>query len=246
MLCNGMMMNTKTKTAPIPPTWMSMNFWKSEDWINLQDELEASCDGEHWSPAKYDILRPFALTPLKKTKVVFLNSKPPKGNISDGLAFSTRGKLISQETLRLFDEMRRDLGGYSPHHGNLDQWATEGVLLLNSVLVSESKTGKAIQEEVWDNLIYEVLFELSNVNPELVVVTFGTRAYDLCVDLGLEYMVNRLFAYSDVLDHEAKNGIHNSQLFSRVNTALESSKLRKINWSLPGCHQPTIKKPPVG
>ena len=77
-------------------------------------------------------------------RVCILGQDPYHGpRQAHGLAFSVpRGVAIPPSLRNIFKELARDCGGTPPAHGDLGSWASQGVLLLNSVLsVSEGQAG---------------------------------------------------------------------------------------------------------
>ena len=83
-------------------------------------------------------------TSLDDTKVVLIGQDPyHKVNQAHGLSFSVNPEIkIPPSLVNIFKELKDDLGCEVPNHGFLKSWATQGVLLLNSILsVEEGKPG---------------------------------------------------------------------------------------------------------
>ena len=82
------------------------------------------------------IFHAFEQSPFEKTKVVILGQDPYHGQgQAHGLCFSVPDGIEQPPSLQnIFKEIEKDLGIPSPHSGNLDRWATQGVLLLNATL----------------------------------------------------------------------------------------------------------------
>ncbi len=80
----------------------------------------------------------------EKVRVCILGQDPYHGpGQAHGLAFSVpRGVAIPPSLRNVFKELVRDCGGTPPAHGDLRNWADQGVLLLNTVLsVAEGQAG---------------------------------------------------------------------------------------------------------
>ncbi|NMR85590.1 uracil-DNA glycosylase, partial [Vibrio parahaemolyticus] len=87
-------------------------------------------------PDMYSIFNALHYTAYKDVKVVILGQDPYHGeNQAHGLSFSVKkGVPIPPSLLNIYKELKDDLGYEIPNHGNLEKWAKEGVLLLNTVL----------------------------------------------------------------------------------------------------------------
>lgn len=95
------------------------------------------------------VLRALALVPRAAVRVVILGQDPYHGpGQAEGLAFSVpRGHKIPPSLRNIDLELARDLGLAPPGHGQLDAWAHQGVLLLNTVLTVED--GHAASHAGW-------------------------------------------------------------------------------------------------
>ena len=94
---------------------------------------------EHWFAA-------LNVTPFDQVKVVILGQDPYHGpGQAHGLCFSVpQGVRVPPSLINIYKELNRDLGMSIPPHGNLQSWAQQGVLLLNSTLtVEHSRAGLA-------------------------------------------------------------------------------------------------------
>ncbi len=78
-------------------------------------------------------------TPLAQTKVVVIGQDPYHGpGQAHGLCFSVQpGVKTPPSLVNIYKELKRDLNIDIPSHGNLQHWAEQGVLLLNTSLTVE-------------------------------------------------------------------------------------------------------------
>lgn len=120
-------------------------------------------------------LRSFDLTPLHDVRVVILGDHPsPIGNVSDGLAFSSRlTRQYCRATADICDELKRDLGIADNDLSGLDHWASRGVLLLNRVLTTEHKNGTAHVGVGWEQLTDTVIRILADDPVPKVFMLWG-------------------------------------------------------------------------
>ena len=90
-----------------------------------------------YPPAK-QIFNAFNLTPFDKVKVVILGQDPyhSRGQ-AHGLSFRAQRRYPSPSLVNIFKEIESDLAvkpPKTPVSGNLENWAKQGVLLLNAIL----------------------------------------------------------------------------------------------------------------
>eukprot|EP01126_Amoeba_proteus_P010128 TRINITY_DN1392_c0_g2_i7.p1 TRINITY_DN1392_c0_g2~~TRINITY_DN1392_c0_g2_i7.p1 ORF type:complete len:733 (-),score=135.97 TRINITY_DN1392_c0_g2_i7:397-2595(-) len=88
-------------------------------------------------PKDEEVLNAFSFTPLDKVKVVILGQDPYFGpGQAHGLAFSVqKGTPVPPSLKRIYHVLERDISGFqAPNHGCLEEWARQGVLLLNATL----------------------------------------------------------------------------------------------------------------
>ena len=95
-------------------------------------------------PPADDIFNAFAFTPLEKVKVVILGQDPYYGEgQAHGLCFSVKPDVeIPPSLVNIYQELHDDCGCYIPNNGCLTKWATQGVLLLNTVAYRAGAPGQ--------------------------------------------------------------------------------------------------------
>ena len=87
-------------------------------------------------PNMYDIFNALRYTSFENTRAVILGQDPYHGpHQAHGLCFSVLKGIAPPPSLKnIFRELSDDVGFIPPHHGELTEWAKQGVLMLNSVL----------------------------------------------------------------------------------------------------------------
>ena len=85
------------------------------------------------------IFNAFTLTPVDQLKVIILGQDPYHNpGEAMGLCFSVpAGVKIPPSLNNIYKELKNDVGFDHPGHGDLSQWARQGVLLLNAFLTVE-------------------------------------------------------------------------------------------------------------
>jgi uracil-DNA glycosylase len=132
--------------------------------------------------------------------------------------------------VNIYAELRSDLGITTPNHGNLEQWARQGVLLLNTSLTVRSGAANSHQGKGWEQFTDEVL-RVVNAKPHRVVfILWGANARrkKALIDTARHTVIES--AHPSPLS--AHNGFFGSRPFSRANAALVEAGLEPIDWRL--------------
>ncbi len=117
-------------------------------------------------------------TPFELVKVVILGQDPYHGaGQAHGLSFSVPvGVPAPPSLVNILTELERDTGVARPPHGNLSAWASQGVLLLNSVLTVESGRPGSHQGKGWEFFTDTVIERLAGSRDGLVFMLWGAYA----------------------------------------------------------------------
>ena len=104
-------------------------------WIELSSKVKNSYENKIIYPKPSLMFNAFNSTHLKDVKVVIIGQDPYHGqDQANGLSFSVNeGIAIPPSLLNIFKELESDLSIPFPNSGNLQLWANQGVLLLNTV-----------------------------------------------------------------------------------------------------------------
>ena len=128
-------------------------------------------------PPKNKIFNAFNFFEFKDTKIIILGQDPyhQKGQ-ANGLCFSVNdGIKIPPSLKQIFKEIKNDIGTDTPKSGNLERWAKQGVLLLNTALtVRESKPGS--HSKIWEKFTNLILTYISEHLDNCVVFLWGNHA----------------------------------------------------------------------
>ena len=127
-------------------------------------------------------LRALQLTPPEEVRVVILGQDPYHGRgQAEGLAFSVAPGVPLPPSLRnIFKELQRDLGMHAPTFpepgGSLVNWATQGVLLLNTCLTVEEGRPASHAGRGWEVLTDAVIRAVSGAKHPVVFMLWGAHA----------------------------------------------------------------------
>ena len=193
--------------------------------------------GKRIFPHSSDWFRALELTPLPAVRVVILGQDPYHGEgQAHGLCFSVRpGVKPPPSLLNIYKEMATDCGIPPATHGFLEHWATQGVLLLNSVMTVESGKAGSHQNRGWERFT-DAVVRLVAAKPEPVVfLLWGAYAQKKAafvqdVAAGGRHLVLKSPHPSPLSAH---NGWFGSKPFSQTNAFLEQHGRGTIDWALP-------------
>lgn len=126
------------------------------------------------------IFNAFDKCPFDQTKVVILGQDPYHGlNQAMGLSFSVNdGIAFPPSLINIFKEIKDDLGTDMPASGNLERWATQGVLLLNATLTVRANSAGSHQKKGWEQFTDAVIKCLSDEKEGVVFLLWGKYAQD--------------------------------------------------------------------
>lgn len=189
--------------------------------------------GKRIFPKGKDWFRALDLTPLDKVRVVILGQDPYHGKgQAHGLCFSVQaGVRPPPSLLNIYKELETDLGIIRPTHGFLEHWASQGVLLLNSVLTVQMGQAASHRDRGWERFTDRIIREVNAKNEPVVFMLWGSYAQKKAafVDTSLHLVLKA--AHPSPLS--AHSGFFGCQHFSKANAFLESRGMEPIDWALP-------------
>jgi uracil-DNA glycosylase len=116
--------------------------------------------------------------PFEDVKVVIIGQDPYHGHgQGHGLAFSVQEGVNPPPSLKnIFKELESDVGIDHPSHGNLECWATQGILLLNTVLTVRRGEANSHSKMGWEDCSDEIVEALNEKRDGLVFLLWGAPA----------------------------------------------------------------------
>ena len=183
-------------------------------------------------PPGNKIFNAFQLTKFEKLKVVILGQDPYHGiGQAHGLSFSVEQGIKPPPSLNnIFKELESDLGLKRPDHGNLEKWAQQGVLLLNSILTVEKGSPGSHSKRGWEIFTDEVLNTITSLRKNTVFILWGQKAQDKCHFI--DSTENLVIKSSHPSPYSAHGGFLGSKPFSRTNNYLKDHGYDPIDWDL--------------
>jgi len=209
-------------------------FLLSPQMDNLRDFLfqEKQAQKIIYPPSK-QIFSALNTTPLADVKVVILGQDPYHGpNQANGLSFSVQKGIALPPSLRnIFHELHTDLDIPAPRHGDLTKWATQGVLLLNSVLTVEAGQPTSHQKQGWEAFTDEVIDVLNEQREHIVFILWGAYAQRKGQRINRDKHLVLTAAHPSPLAAN-RGGFFGCKVFSKTNQYLKQHGIEPIDWQL--------------
>jgi uracil-DNA glycosylase len=189
-----------------------------------------------------NILEALRVTPLSTVKVVILGQDPYHGpGQAHGLSFSVMPGIPLPPSLRnIRKELLADLGDIWPAGvGTLTPWASQGVLLLNTILTVEEGNPTSHAGIGWEDLTSRLLGAIVHTKKDEPVVFVAWGKYAQSVIYKLKFgPKHTVLAGVHPSPLSAHNGFFGSKPFSKINTFLLKEGATPIQWNL-GSSDPT-------
>lgn len=186
-------------------------------------------------PAKENVFKAFELTSYHDTKVVILGQDPyPDAANAMGLSFSVYPDVpVPRSLLNIYKERLSDLNITPSSHGDLSDWAKQGVLLLNTTLTLIEHQSNSHVKYGWNTLFTDKVIELlNNKTTPIVFVLWGKNAHEyIPVITNKNHLVITSSHPSPMSALRTSEPFIGSRPFSRINEFLESTGQKAIDWS---------------
>ena len=183
-------------------------------------------------PKGKDIFNAFNATGFDQVKIVILGQDPYHGpNQAHGLSFSVPlGERVPPSLMNIYKELSADVAFTPPSHGNLLNWAEQGVLLLNSVLTVEHQQAASHQKQGWEQFTDAVIEKLNSQRQNLVFMLWGAYAQKKgsCIDQD-KHLVLQAPHPSPLSAHRGFLGCRH---FSKANDYLVANNQEPIHWQI--------------
>lgn len=129
-------------------------------------------------PPEGQIFRAFELCDPDRVKVVIIGQDPYHGEgQANGLAFSVaRGVKIPPSLVNIFKEVAASGFTADPTSGELERWAQQGVLLLNSVLTVGAHQAASHASRGWERLTDAAIAAINKQQSGVVYMLWGSYA----------------------------------------------------------------------
>jgi uracil-DNA glycosylase len=229
-------------------TMIQQLFQDKERTKRIEDKINEEKQNfpEKLYPKPDYIFRAFQMTPLRKTKVIFIGQDPyfncevyKTDNVPQayGLSFSVPYNFKTPSSL---DNIYKNLIKFThfkskPEHGCLDHWARQGCLMLNTSLTVRDGQ-KNCHSNLWRTFTDDIIKYINNNLDYVVFVLWGAEAFKKVNMIDLDKHDIIVSSHPSGFSVDKKMGSHeafsNVDHFGKINKYLNSHKKTPIDWNL--------------
>lgn len=183
-------------------------------------------------PPEADRFTALNKTPFEHVRVVILGQDPYHGeNQAHGLSFSVKPNIkVPPSLVNIYKELEMDLGIPPAQHGFLEQWAEQGVLLLNSVLTVEASKAGSHQNKGWEIFTDKIIEQINGEHQGVVFMLWGAYAQKKGRHIDRDKHCVLESVHPSPLS--VYRGFLGCQHFSKANEYLMSQGKTPIEWAL--------------
>ncbi|HAD99603.1 MAG TPA: uracil-DNA glycosylase [Gammaproteobacteria bacterium] len=221
--------------------WALIADWSQQlDFIFKQDYYQQlleflEYESEHNKtiyPPQDQIFNAFDLSSFENTKVIILGQDPYHNEgQAHGLSFSVpKGVSIPPSLRNIYQELLSDLDITPSQSGNLTHWASQGVLLLNSVLTVEKNSPGSHAKSGWVDFTDTVIDILNEKKQNLVFLLWGAYAQKKA-EL-IDQNKHLVLTAAHPSPFSAHKGFFGCKHFSQTNDYLKMHNQQTIDWTL--------------
>ncbi|MFT5359903.1 MAG: uracil-DNA glycosylase [Candidatus Paceibacteria bacterium] len=221
------------KDTHIEESWKGRlnDFFLSATWKELDKFVQNERRSKTIYPKHNSLFKAFELTPFEDVKVVILGQDPYHGEgQAHGLCFSvSEGVKVPPSLRNIYKEIESDLGiEKDPTAGNLEEWGSQGVFLLNAILSVVASQPASHRGFGWEEFTDTVIKTISNEREGVVFMLWGAFArgkkglIDTNKHLVLESPHPSPFS--------AYAGFFGCKHFSKANKYLKKIGKKEIDW----------------
>jgi len=212
-------------------TWSNIlySIKNSEYFKFLWKRIEEEYNSKKCFPPKNKIFRALQLTPFDEIRVVIIGQDPYHNDgQANGLCFSVSEGISAPPSLRnIFIELKEDLN-ITRTKTELDDWAKQGVLLLNATLSVVAHQPNSHKDLGWETFTDFIIKQVSDNKENIVFVLWGAFAQKKA------YLIDKskhlILSSAHPSPFSANRGFFGSKPFSKINEFLEKNDQKPIIW----------------
>lgn len=206
--------------------------WAKPYYQKLREFLKKEYTTQTVYPEMNDIFNALRYTSFEDCRVVIIGQDPyHEPRQAHGLCFSVKkGVEIPPSLKNIYKEIESDLRLKPAEHGFLENWAKQGVLMLNNVLTVRRGQANSHKGMGWEQFTDRVIAELNKKTTPVVFLLWGANARKKC-DIITNPIHKKLIApHPSPLS--AYNGFFGCRHFSKCNELLKEAGLSPIDWQI--------------
>ena len=205
---------------------------KQKDYYKkLKEEIDKRYETRTVFPEKKNIFKAFSLSKIEDLKVVILGQDPYHGfGQAQGLSFSTPANIKNPPSMmNILKEINDDLGRTSIcEDGDLTPWATQGVMLLNTILTVEEGKPKSHHNLGWEIFTDNIIKYISDNCKDIVFILWGSPA--ISKTKLIDKKKHHILTSPHPSPLSSYRGFFGCKHFSKTNEILTSLGKKEINW----------------
>ena len=204
--------------------------FSKEYFLNLAEFVREEYRTKTIYPPGGLIFNAFNLCPFQNVKAVIIGQDPYHGpGQAHGLCFSVKEDIdFPPSLINIFKEIESDLGIQRPVNGNLDRWASQGVLLLNATLTVRAHQAGSHQKKGWEQFTDSVIARLNAEKTNLVFFLWGAYAQKKGESIDRSRHLVLESVHPSPLS--ASRGFFGNKHFSRCNEYLKANGFDPVDW----------------
>ena len=151
---------------------------ESPYFTGVKEVLREDMKTEEIYPKGENIFKAFSICPIEDVKVVILGQDPYHDGSATGLAFANSNKatVMSPSLEIILEELETQVGlVVLPFNQNLEHWAEQGVLLLNTSLTVQQKSPGS-HTPLWNRFTTDLLTTFSKLKQKVIYMLWGKHA----------------------------------------------------------------------
>lgn len=217
----------------IEPSWKIHlhSEFESPYFHKLTEFVKSEYETKTCYPPGDKIFAAFDKCKFDEVKVVIIGQDPYHGpGQAHGLCFSVNdGVAIPPSLINIFREIETDLGKPFPASGNLERWATQGVLLLNATLTVERGKAGSHQGKGWEKFTDAVIQKISDEKENVVFLLWGSFAKNK--GTSIDRSKHCVLTSGHPSPMSANRGLwFGNRHFSKTNDYLKTRGFPEIDW----------------
>lgn len=206
--------------------------FKKDYYLQLRQFLISEYNSRIIFPPMNDIFNALRYTSYSDVKAVILGQDPYHGaGQAHGLCFSVKKGVMPPPSLQnIYKEINTELGLPIPNHGELTDWAKNGVLLMNTVLTVREGQANSHRGHGWEIFTDKVIELLNKREQPIVFLLWGGNARAKTKLINNPKHLILQCAHPSPLS--AYNGFFGCGHFVKANEFLKSQGIEPIDWRI--------------
>ncbi len=181
-------------------------------------------------PQETKRFKAFESTPFQEMKIIIFGQDPYHSDgVADGLAFSTQSSVTPKSLANIFKELKNEYDDIVVSKNNLEPWANQGVLLLNTALSVEKGKPNSHAKIGWNIFVENFIEYLNQHKKFLIFILWGNEAKKLKPLISNKFHILESVHPSPFSFYK---GFLGNNHFKKANEIILKNNLKPINWNL--------------